>query len=253
MADTRNCEQCGTVFMPRREHARFCSARCRVAWNRENTSNPAAEVSALQWSITAMRDAIERLPRVRAWDRPRAFAVIGEAVWWVTIVDGTLVRHHPDAYDDVLAAQTPAQRWLIEETLAGLRFVRNRMGQDVDHVDFINPSASRPAPGDGRITTWTWRSLPEPALASLRPRGQAWEMTRYEAYQAHLAGHPIGEVFERAAAFLKPAAAKATPATDIAARPPSEDADSQAGVPPVTPHVTGGPPRRLALSETKKR
>ena len=52
--------------------------------------DPAVEMNALQWSITAMRDATERLPRVRPWDRPRAFAVIGEAVWWVTIVDGTL-------------------------------------------------------------------------------------------------------------------------------------------------------------------
>jgi hypothetical protein len=39
-----------------------------------------------------------------------AFAVIGEAVWWVTIVDATLVRHHPDIYDNVMASQAPAQR-----------------------------------------------------------------------------------------------------------------------------------------------
>jgi integrase len=26
VADTRTCEQCGIVFTPRREHARFCSA-----------------------------------------------------------------------------------------------------------------------------------------------------------------------------------------------------------------------------------
>src|SRR6266851_2322291 len=139
MAETRNCEQCGTLFAPGREHARFCSARCRVAWNRENMSNPTIEVSALGWSITAMRDATERLPRVRAGDRPRAFAVIGEAVWWVTIVDGTLVRHHPEAYDDVAAAQTTAERLLIEGTLAGLRVVRNRMGHEVDHLDFVQP------------------------------------------------------------------------------------------------------------------
>ena len=62
-------------------------------------------MSALQWSITAMSDTTERLPRVRAWDRPRAFAVIGEAVWWVTIVDATLVRHHPEAYDAVWRAR----------------------------------------------------------------------------------------------------------------------------------------------------
>jgi hypothetical protein len=205
------------VFTPRREHARFCCARCRVAWNRGNKRDPAAEVSALWWSITAMRDAAQRLPRVGAWDRPRAFAVIGEAVWWVTIVDGTLVRHHPDAYDGVLGAQTPPQRRLIEETLGGLRFVRNRIGHHVDHVDFIHPETIRPGSRDGPITGWTWKSVPKPALASLPPRGQAWEMTRYEAYQAQLAGRTIEEIFGRAVAFLKLAAAKAASDADTSA------------------------------------
>ena len=57
--------------------------------------DPAVKVSALQWSITAMSDTTERLARVNAGDRPQAFALIGEAVWWVTIVDATLVRYHP--------------------------------------------------------------------------------------------------------------------------------------------------------------
>ena len=92
MAEVRNCEQCGAPFTPRREHGRFCSARCRVAWNRARLAGPAPEASALQWSITAMLDTTERLPRIRGLDRPRAFAVISEAVWWVTIVDGTLVK-----------------------------------------------------------------------------------------------------------------------------------------------------------------
>jgi hypothetical protein len=180
-------------------------------------SYPAAEVSALRWSITAMSDTTDRLPRMRAGDRPRAFAVIGEAVWWVTIVDATLVRHHPEAYDSVMASQAPAERALIEGTLAGLRFVRNRMGQEVDHVDFIHPEVSRPGSGDGRITAWTWNSVPEPTLALLTPRGQAWEMARYRAYQAQLAGHTVGEIFARAAAFLKLTAANATSVTDISA------------------------------------
>jgi hypothetical protein len=34
-------------------------------------------------------------------------------------------------------------------------------------------------------------------------------MARYQAYEAQLAGHCLGEVFERAAAFLKLAAARA--------------------------------------------
>jgi hypothetical protein len=142
--------------------------------------------------------------------------VIAEAVWWVTIVDATLVRHHPDTYDAVMASQAPAERRLVEETLAGLRFVRNRMGHEDDHVDFIHPRSSHPGPGDGPITAWTWKTVPEPALASLSPRGQAWEMTRYRAYQAHLAGHTAGQTFGRATAFLKLAGANAPSITERA-------------------------------------
>jgi len=214
MIDTRNCEQCGTLFAPRREHARFCSARCRVAWNRENTADRSVGVSALDWSITAMGDATGRLPRARVWDRPRAFAVITEVVWWVTIVDATLVRHHPEAYDSVLAGQTLAERRVTEKTLAGLRFVRNRIGDDADLSDLIEPVRSGPAAGHVQITAWTWKPVPEPALKSLPPRGQAWEMTRYHAYQAQLADHTIGETFGRSAEFLKQAAANASSATD---------------------------------------
>ena len=48
VADTRTCERCGAMFVPRREHARFCCVRCRGAWNREHAGDPAAEMSALQ-------------------------------------------------------------------------------------------------------------------------------------------------------------------------------------------------------------
>jgi hypothetical protein len=209
MADIRDCEQCGTSFVPRREHARFCSARCRAAWNREHVGDLKAGASALVWSITAMSDTTDRLTRVRAADRPRAFTVISEAVWWVTMVDATLVRHHPDAYDGVLAGQSPTERQLVEETLAGLRFVRNQIGDEADLAEFIEPGEPGHGAQRGRITGWTWRSVPEPPLGSLPPRGQAWETTRYRGYQAHLAGHTIGETFGRAAEFLKLAAANA--------------------------------------------
>ena len=162
------------MFAPRREHARFCSARCRVAWNRENASDPAAGASALDWSITAMRDATGRLAAVTGRDRPRAFAAISEAVWWVTIVDATLVRHHPDTYDAVLAGQAQPERGQIEGTLSGLRFVRNRMGQYLDPVDFIQPAEGRSgsAKGDGEaaggcVMGWVWKTVPEPEVASL--------------------------------------------------------------------------------------
>ena len=202
MADTKICAQCGTPFAPRREHARFCSARCRVAWNRRNASDPPAETGALGWSITAMRETTGRLQRATDWDQANGFAVISEAVWWVTMVDATLMRYQPDIYNRVLAGQDPAQRRITEDTFAGLRFVRNRMGYDTDPADFIQPLDSRPGAAAGRVAAWTWRSVPEPAFASLELRAQEWEMTRYRAYQAQLAGQPIGETFSRATAFL---------------------------------------------------
>ncbi|HEU5387646.1 MAG TPA: hypothetical protein VFV73_17250 [Streptosporangiaceae bacterium] len=47
------------------------------------------------------------------------------------MVDATLVRYHPDSYGDVLARQAAGQRRITEDTFAGLRFVRNRMGYDL--------------------------------------------------------------------------------------------------------------------------
>ena len=173
-------------------------------------------MSALDWSLAAMCEATGRLSRVQAWDRPRVCWAVGDAVWWVTIVDATLVRYHPVAYDCVLARRATAEPWLIEDTLAGLRYVRNRMGSDVHQVDFVCPCASQLDPGQRGVYTWTWTSLPEPALASLPPRGQIWEMTRYRAYEAQLAGHRVGDTFTQAAGFLRLAVARAVSVTDVA-------------------------------------
>jgi hypothetical protein len=214
VADTRACERCGTSFVPRREHARFCSPACRAAWNREHVGDLKAGTSALAWSITAMTDTTQRLFQVTTWQQERAFAVIAEAVWWVTMVDATLVRHHLDAYDAVMAGQAPAGRRQTEETLAGLRFVRNRIGDEADLAEFVEPGQGSPDSSNGHITGWRWKPVPEPGPTTLTQRGQAWEITRYQAYQAQLAGHTIGETFSRAAAFLKQAVADAPALTD---------------------------------------
>ena len=225
MAESRLCERCGKAFEPKREHARFCSARCRVAWNRENWSQVAkvqqkwgsenwadaksgprdSGISALRWSFTAMQETTERLSKERARDQGQGFAVIGEAVWWVTIVDATLFRYYPEDYEEALAGLSDDERTATETTFAGLRFVRNRMGYHADHADFIQPGAdpagSGTAAGDVPISQWTWRSLPPPALETLPPRGQEWELNRYEAYQDLLAGTPVGETFARTVRF----------------------------------------------------
>jgi anti-sigma B factor antagonist len=173
---------------------------CRAGRDREHVGDPAVEASALAWSLTAMSEAAERLPGVPAWDRPRAFAAIGEAVWWITMVDATLARHHPGVYDAVRAAQARAERQLVEQTLAALRFVRNCMGREACLAGVIETGGI--SAGNRRVTGWTWKGAPEPPFASLPPRKQAWEMARYRAYQAHLAGHTIGETLERAVTFL---------------------------------------------------
>jgi predicted nucleic acid-binding Zn ribbon protein len=228
MSVTRACEQCGAVFTPRREHARFCSARCRVAWNREQARDRPATESALGWSVTAMTDTISRLPRVRTWDRPRALAAIGEAVWWVTIVDATMLRHHPDIYDSVLAGHAKAERQRIEGTLAGLRFVRNQLGRDCDLASFIGPTAAGGSPRGQRVTAWTWNAKPRPDLDPIPPPSWVWEITRYQAYLSHLAGHTSGETFARATAFL---------ARTAAATPPLAEAALDAGEPVAQPAV----------------
>jgi hypothetical protein len=218
MSDTRTCEYCGAVFAPRREHARFCSTSCRVSWNRERKGDFGVEATALDWTIAAMCDVLEWLSTARPGDPSQAFAVISEAVWWVTLVDATLIRYHVEAYEAVIAAHDPAERRLIEGTFGGLRFVRNQMGYHVDQADFINPGPGPSGSGDDRTMAWSWRPVPEPALTLLQPRGQAWEMARYQAYEAHLAGHTMEQVFGRAAAFLRQVSAQAALLT--AATPP---------------------------------
>jgi hypothetical protein len=170
-----------------------------VAWNREHLADPAAALNALAWSVIAMDDATDRLAQLTASDPPRAFAVVSEAVWWVTIVDSTLVRYHAQAYDRVLTGLGDQGR--IEETLGGLRFVRNQIGQGLEHVSFIEP-----APGPAAVAEWTWRGQPEPACSFMSAQGRQWELTRYRAYQARLAGHTVGQTFGDAACFLNAAA-----------------------------------------------
>jgi hypothetical protein len=234
MAETRRCERCGKEFEPKREHARFCSARCRVAWNRENWNQANKDPqkwgsenwahadeahgpqgsgeTALSWAITAMRDTTERLGKIKPSDQAQAFAVIGEAVWQVTIVDATLVRYYQDHYDAALDGLSPVRRRSTEATFAGLRFVRNRMGYYADHADFIQPRVAAGGSGDAPITEWTWRSLPPPSLAAMPPRNQEWELSRHQAYQKLLASHTVGETFARTSEFLDLVARQATKA-----------------------------------------
>jgi len=193
--------------VPRREHARFCSARCRVRWNHDHLTDAAAEERALEWSLSGMRDVVERLALHRPADEPTAFSAVAEAVWWVTIIDARMIRQYTDLYDAVLA-HDPAQRPMIEGTLSGLRFVRNQMSAEPPPASFIEPpgrSGDRPAVTAG----WQWAHRPVTVL-SVSADTQPWAESRLQAYERWLAGHRVGQIFERAAGFLQLAATRAS-------------------------------------------
>lgn len=207
MADIRECAQCGTAFTPRREHARFCSTDCRIAWNKDHDGVGAAPDAAIGWSVSAMADAVERFARAGSSDLPRAAAALSEAVWWITLVDATLVRYHPCDYEDTMARFGPGLRRKTEEDLAGLRYVRNQIGHATDPAKLIRPGTGR---GGGDGSGWTWSPLPEPALAGAPKRAREWELSRYHAYQARLAGRDVSGTFARCMAFLRQTAAAAS-------------------------------------------
>jgi len=231
-AGNRFCEECGIAFVPQHARVRFCGVACRATWNREQMGDPAVEASALQWSIAAMSEATGRLPGLTLCDRLRGLAAIREAVWWIALVDATLVRHHRDLYDAVMAGDGAAAWRATEETLAGLRFARDWITREAGIEGLIRSEDAGTT--QLRIAAWTWNKVPPPARGWLASRGQAWEMARYRAYQAQLAGHTIGETVRRAAAFLALTGASAGPAAaagaaDAAGRE-SASAGSQASV-----------------------
>ena len=200
MADIRECAQCGTPFVPGREHARFCSARCRMAWNRQHAGVAATPDIAIDWSLTAMTEAAGRLSATRGWEVGRLGATVGETVWWVTLVDATLVRYHPRDYESALAG-TEVRRRKTERTLEGLRYVRNQLGKSVEPDEFVCSAI-----GDNGAAGWNWRPLPEPGLDGLASRARQWELSRYRAYQGRLAERDIARTFARCTEFLAQAA-----------------------------------------------
>jgi endogenous inhibitor of DNA gyrase (YacG/DUF329 family) len=200
MPEIRECAVCGDEFVPQREHARFCSARCRMAWNHEHAGVAAAPAAAIDWSVSAMAEAAARLTSSVTWDPAHLSETVSDAVWWVTLVDATLVRYHPRNYEGALSGRR-ARRHATEQTLEGLRYVRNQLGKSAEPASLIERGS-----GDGPATEWIWRPLPEPDLAGLGSRARKWELSRYRAYQEQLAGHDITETFTWCAEFLTLAA-----------------------------------------------
>jgi hypothetical protein len=174
-----------------------------MAWNREHVGVAAAPAVAIDWSVTAMTEAAGRLGAAGAWDLHRVAVAVGETVWWVTLVDATLVRYHPRVYESALASWAVGRR-KTEETLEGLRYVRNQLGRSVDPAEFVRPVTGSAVTGSA--AAWAWHPLPEPRLGQLAPRARRWELSRYRAYQTRLAGRDIARTFAHCSEFLAQAA-----------------------------------------------
>jgi hypothetical protein len=119
-----------------------------------------ASNTALDWSVAAMNAAADRVNRINAVGLAEAFAAIGEAVWWITVVDDNVRDRHGKAYRRATRATTPNPT----DTMRGLRSARNRICHEVEVVDFIVPIGSRPDRGDGRVSAWAWQSVPRPGV-----------------------------------------------------------------------------------------
>ena len=179
-----------------------------MIWNRQHAEDMPGQADTLEWSIAAMWQVTERLGDVPGCDPQDGFGIIGEAVWWVTMVDATLVRYRAEAYGELLDSLSASERQVIEDAFGGLRFVRNRMAYE-DLSSFIQPVRLKAgsAPGAATVGSWTWVPVAEPVVPALTARGQQWELSRYRSYQAQLAGQPVGQTFDRATAFLRRACA----------------------------------------------
>ena len=211
MAGTGSCRQCSAVLAAPLDHAPFCRPECRATWNRERMG----EAGALAWSVAAMSEATGRLALVRTGDVPQALAAVEEAVWWITMVDATLMRHHLDVYEGVLGASGAAERFRTGQTLAGLSFVRDRIGADTDLSEVVDTSLSRAA--DRRITNWRWMRIPAPPVGPAKHQ-QDQAAAGYRAYQGQLAGRMIGEAIGLAVTFLTFTGASAASAIDLSER-----------------------------------
>jgi len=174
VTEGRVCAQCGAVFTPRREHARFCSAGCRSVWHQNRTGELIAGDSVLQWTVPAMTESIGSLSTVNGPDRPAAYAAISDAVWAVTMVDAAMMRRHPGIYDEVLAGEAVPDRRLVEESLAVLRFVRNHIPDHAAVAAFATPAIDPPAGGFvhaaarapvmSGVRDWRWQSVATPVF-----------------------------------------------------------------------------------------
>lgn len=145
----------------------------------------------VEWTVAAMNSAADRMRDVHWHDPGRAFATIGEVLWWVCVLDEALRKRHGDSYVSILEADVD-----VKPLLAGMRHARNRFAHADEVVDFVEVSALIGSNWTGGYTAgWRWNVLP-PVRAGPGARGG-------QEYADKLAGQDVWQSLVRALSFLR--------------------------------------------------
>jgi hypothetical protein len=148
----------------------------------------------VDWIVTAMNTAADRMIDVH-WHQPeRAFAAIGETLWWACSLDESLSKSFGDRYRHARSKDS-----YIESLILGLRYARNRYSHAVrlaDHVEVTAVVGSNWI--GGYEANWKWRDLP----ATDRSRRDS------VAYAERLAQQDVKQALINALSFLRWAAAE---------------------------------------------
>ena len=114
----------------------------------------------------------------------KAFAAIGEAVWWISVVDSTL--RQTAAYKSLMDDGP----W-IKETLSGIRSVRNRIGHEASIVDFVDLDHLMHLSSEKRVLSfWTWKAVSSPKRSG--------HEADHQAYVSALQGKLVFDTFRTA-------------------------------------------------------
>jgi hypothetical protein len=151
---------------------------------------------AVDYTIRAMQRASLRIGQAAFGDD--AYAAIGETVWWITILDKA-VEDLPN-YRSVIAQGGP-----IENTVRGLRSVRNRIGHELAINDYVDLEHMHKRDDGSVLAYGTWRTVPPPTDT------RKWALKNHEAYVKALVGNPVWDSCNMAAYYLGGVADAAAP------------------------------------------